>query len=56
MTWLRYRLRALGLALFVAAVVYVPFWISDFRASEFALIGIYFIAILGLTVRPGTLA
>jgi branched-chain amino acid transport system permease protein len=52
-TALRYGLRALGLALFVALVVYVPFRISDFRASEFALIGIYFIAILGLNILTG---
>ncbi len=53
MTALRYGLRALGLALFVAVVAYVPFRISDFRASEFALIGIYFIAILGLNILTG---
>ena len=53
MTALRYTLRALGFALLVAIVVYVPFRISDFRASEFALIGIYFIAILGLNVLTG---
>jgi branched-chain amino acid transport system permease protein len=52
-TALRYGLRAVGLALFVAVVVYVPFRISDFRASEFALIGIYFIAILGLNILTG---
>ena len=39
MTALRYGLRGLGLALFVAVVFSVPFRISDFRASEFALIG-----------------
>jgi branched-chain amino acid transport system permease protein len=53
MTALRYTLRALGFTLLVAIVVYVPFRISDFRASEFALIGIYFIAILGLNVLTG---
>jgi branched-chain amino acid transport system permease protein len=52
-TALRYGLRALGLALFVAVVFYVPFRISDFRASEFALIGVYFIAILGLNILTG---
>jgi branched-chain amino acid transport system permease protein len=52
-TGLRYGLRALGLALFVAVVFYVPFRISDFRASEFALIGAYFIAILGLNILTG---
>ena len=53
MTALRYGIRALGLALFVAVVFYVPFRISDFRASEFALIGVYFIAILGLNILTG---
>jgi len=52
-TALRYGLRALGLALFVAVVYYVPFRIYDFRASEFALIGVYFIAILGLNILTG---
>jgi len=52
-TALRYALRALGFALLVAIVVYVPFRISDFRASEFALIGVYFIAILGLNILTG---
>jgi branched-chain amino acid transport system permease protein len=52
-TALRYGIRALGLALFVAVVFYVPFRISDFRASEFALIGVYFIAILGLNILTG---
>jgi branched-chain amino acid transport system permease protein len=52
-TALRYGLRALGLALFVAVVFYVPFRISDFRSSEFALIGVYFIAILGLNILTG---
>src|ERR671913_403181 len=50
---LRYAIRALGFALFVAAVIYLPFRLSDFRASEFALIGMYFIAILGLNVLTG---
>jgi branched-chain amino acid transport system permease protein len=52
-TALRYGLRGLGMALFVAVVFYVPFRISDFRASEFALIGVYFIAILGLNILTG---
>ncbi len=50
---LRYTLRAFGFALLVAIVVYLPFRLSDFRASEFALIGIFFIAILGLNVLTG---
>ena len=49
----RNSLRALGLAVFVAAVLVVPSRISDFRASEFALIGVFFIAILGLNLLTG---
>jgi branched-chain amino acid transport system permease protein len=49
----RNAIRVLGFALFVAVVVLLPSRISDFRASEFALIGIYFIAILGLNILTG---
>jgi branched-chain amino acid transport system permease protein len=49
----RTAIRVLGFALFVAVVVVVPSRISEFRASEFALIGIFFIAILGLNVLTG---
>jgi len=49
----RTAIRVLGFALFVAVVVLLPSRLSDFRASEFALIGIYFIAILGLNVLTG---
>jgi branched-chain amino acid transport system permease protein len=48
-----FGLRALAFAVFVAAVAVVPSRISDFRASEFALIGIFFIAILGLNLLTG---
>ena len=43
----------LGFGLFVAVVLVLPSRISDFRASEFALIGIFFIAILGLNLLTG---
>ena len=49
----RNTLRALGFLLFVAIVLLLPSRISDFRASEFALIGIFFIAILGLNLLTG---
>lgn len=49
----RTAIRVLGFALFVAVVVVVPSRISEFRASEFALIGIFFIAILGLNILTG---
>jgi branched-chain amino acid transport system permease protein len=44
------------LALFAAAVTVVailPHWLSDFRASEVAYVGIYFIAIIGLNILTG---
>ena len=45
--------KASGIALFVvaaAAVLYLPQlrWVSDFRAQQFAYVGIYFIALIGL--------
>jgi branched-chain amino acid transport system permease protein len=53
MLWLRNTIRALGLLLFVGIVLVTPSRISDFRSSEFALIGIFFIAILGLNLLTG---
>ena len=53
-TALRYGLRALGLALFVAVVAYVPFRLSPTSARPSSRsIGIYFIAILGLNILTG---
>jgi branched-subunit amino acid ABC-type transport system permease component len=45
-----------GVGLFVlaaAAVFLLPRFISDFRAQQFAYVGIYFIALLGLNVLTG---
>jgi branched-chain amino acid transport system permease protein len=45
-----------GIALFALAAVAVfalPRFISDFRAQQFAYVGIYFIALLGLNVLTG---
>jgi branched-chain amino acid transport system permease protein len=54
------RRRAITLALqavaFLAGVAFLlvlPHWLSDFRASEVAYVGIYFIAILGLNILTG---
>ena len=54
------RRRAITLAVqaaaFLAAVAFLallPRWLSDFRASEVAYVGIYFIAILGLNILTG---
>jgi branched-chain amino acid transport system permease protein len=47
---------ALQAAAFLAAVgilLVLPHWLSDFRASEVAYVGIYFIAILGLNILTG---
>ncbi len=46
----------LELALFAAAVAVLailPHWLSDFRASEVAYVGVYFIAIMGLNILTG---
>jgi branched-chain amino acid transport system permease protein len=37
----------------VAFLIVLPHWLSDFRASEVAYVGIYFIAILGLNILTG---
>ena len=45
-----------GIGLFVlaaAAIFLLPRFISDFRAQQFAYVGIYFIALLGLNVLTG---
>ena len=50
---LRNALRVAGFLVLALVVLVLPSRISDFRASEFALIGIFFIAILGLNVLTG---
>ena len=45
-----------GIGLFVlaaAAIFLLPRFVSDFRAQQFAYVGIYFIALLGLNVLTG---
>ncbi len=47
---------ALGVGLFALATVvvfFLPRFISDFRAQQFAYVGIYFIALIGLNVLTG---
>jgi branched-chain amino acid transport system permease protein len=46
-------LRVLGFVAFAAVVAVVPSFISDFRASELALVGVFFIAVLGLNMLTG---
>lgn len=45
--------RVLGVAAFVVAIAILPSFLSDFRASEFARVGIYFIALTGLNILTG---
>lgn len=49
----RYGFPALALAAGAAAVVLLPFLVSDFRQFQLAYVGIYFIAILGLNLLTG---
>ena len=44
---------ALAVLLFVAAVALLPFFVDDFQASQYAYVGIYFIAICGLNILTG---
>jgi branched-chain amino acid transport system permease protein len=45
--------QAAGFLAAVAVLAILPHWLSDFRASEVAYVGIYFIAILGLNILTG---
>ena len=50
----RSDLTGIGLFVLAAAAIFVlPRFISDFRAQQFAYVGIYFIALLGLNVLTG---
>jgi branched-chain amino acid transport system permease protein len=51
--WLRAALRVAALALAAGILLLLPSYVSDFRASELASVGIFFIAILGLNVLTG---
>jgi branched-chain amino acid transport system permease protein len=53
MNWSLYALRLVGFVLLAAVVAVVPSFISDFRASELALVGIFFVAVLGLNLLTG---
>jgi len=50
---MRHALRAALLAAGVAAFFVLPHVVSDFRLVQFASVGVYFIAILGLNVLTG---
>jgi branched-chain amino acid transport system permease protein len=50
---MRTAVRITSVALFVVAVALLPFVLPDYRASEFARVGIFFIALIGLNVLTG---
>ncbi len=50
---LAWPLRVVLLGAGVGLVALLPRFLSDFRASQFALVGIYFIALLGLSILTG---
>jgi branched-chain amino acid transport system permease protein len=50
---LGWGLRTAGVILLIAVVAILPRFLSDFRASEFARVGIFFIALIGLNLLTG---
>jgi branched-chain amino acid transport system permease protein len=50
---LKLGLEVLGFVVLAALVAVIPRFISDFRAREFAIAGMYFIALLGLAILTG---
>ena len=42
-----------GFALLTLIVAALPRFVSDFRARELAIVGMYFIALLGLSILTG---
>jgi len=50
---LKRLLEALAFVVLVAVVVVMPRLISDFHARELALVGVYFIALIGLNILTG---
>ncbi len=50
---LRATLQVLGFLVLVAIVASLPRFMSDFRAREVAIVGMYFIALLGLGILTG---
>ena len=50
---LKLALEALGFVALAALIAVLPRFISDFRAREFAIVGMYFIALLGLAILTG---
>jgi branched-chain amino acid transport system permease protein len=50
---LRFWLEVAGFVVLTALVVVLPQFVSDFRTREFAIVGMYFIALLGLALLTG---
>jgi branched-chain amino acid transport system permease protein len=50
---LKLGLEVFGFLILAALVAVIPRFISDFRAREFAIAGMYFIALLGLAILTG---
>jgi len=50
---LRLSLELLGFVLLTAIVAVLPRLVSDFRARELAIVGMYFIALVGLSILTG---
>jgi branched-chain amino acid transport system permease protein len=50
---LKLGLEVLGFLILAALLAVIPRFISDFRAREFAIAGMYFIALLGLAILTG---
>ena len=49
----RFAIRAVGVAALVVVAALLPRFISDYHALEWATVGTYFIALLGLNVLTG---
>jgi branched-chain amino acid transport system permease protein len=49
----RFGLELVGFLVLAAIVAVLPRYVSDFRAREFAIVGMYFIALLGLSILTG---
>jgi branched-chain amino acid transport system permease protein len=50
---LAFAFKVVGLAATLAVLVFLPHFVSDFRAYQFARAGVFFVAILGLNILTG---
>ena len=49
----KFGLELFGFLVLAAIVAFLPRYVSDFRARELAIVGMYFIALLGLSILTG---